>query len=130
MGWSVGFDTNWQRDIGYGVPSRCDHPGCGEEIHRGLAYVCGGEAYGGGHGCGLFFCDRHLAYLSIEGVEGASPQLCTRCIDRLTDESVKPYTPSPDLPEWLEWKLTDASWATWREKHPDEVAKIAQVCGQ
>ena len=42
MGWAVGFDNNWNRDIGYGVPAICDFPGCGEEIDRGLGYVCGG----------------------------------------------------------------------------------------
>src|SRR4051812_7048849 len=26
MGWSIGYDSNWQRDIGYGVPAFCDHP--------------------------------------------------------------------------------------------------------
>lgn len=39
MGWSVGFDENWQRDIGYGVPAYCDHPQCKAEIDRGLDYV-------------------------------------------------------------------------------------------
>jgi len=26
MGWSIGFDETWQRDIGYVVQSVCDHP--------------------------------------------------------------------------------------------------------
>jgi len=52
MGWSIGFDSRWNRDIGYGVPAYCDHPKCNEEIDRGLAYVCCGEQpYGGEHGC-------------------------------------------------------------------------------
>lgn len=37
MGWSIGFDTRWKRDIGYGVPAECDHPTCGAQIDRGLA---------------------------------------------------------------------------------------------
>ena len=37
MSWAVGFDSQWDRDIGYGVPAYCDHPGCGKEIDRGLA---------------------------------------------------------------------------------------------
>src|SRR5690606_23075125 len=53
MGWAVGYDSNWNRDIGYGVPTTCDHPGCNEKIDRGLSYVCGDEPYGGEHGCGL-----------------------------------------------------------------------------
>ena len=26
MGWSIGFDSKWNRDIGYGVPATCDYP--------------------------------------------------------------------------------------------------------
>lgn len=54
MGWSIGYDSKWKRDIGYGVPAWCDHPGCIEEIYRGLSHVCGGEPYGGERGCGLY----------------------------------------------------------------------------
>ena len=31
------------RDQGYGVPAKCDHPGCDADIDRGIAYACGGE---------------------------------------------------------------------------------------
>jgi hypothetical protein len=103
MGWQVGFDSRWGRDIGYGVPATCDFPGCGEAIDRGLGYVCGGEPYGGEDGCGLFFCGEHLA------------DLCERC-----EASRSPFEPTPDTPEWLEWKLTDESWAEWRRLHPAE----------
>jgi len=48
MGWSVGFDERWKRDIGYGVPADCDHADRGERIDHGLSYVCGGESYGDG----------------------------------------------------------------------------------
>lgn len=75
MGWSIGFDSNWQRDIGYGVPCTCDHPECDAEINRGLACVCGGEPHGGDDGCGLFFCGKHL----VLGVEGKAHQVCERC---------------------------------------------------
>jgi hypothetical protein len=47
MGWSIGYDSKWKRDIGYGVPAPCDLPGCDKEIDRGLAFVCGTEPYGG-----------------------------------------------------------------------------------
>lgn len=115
MGWSIGYDTNWQRDIGYGVPAQCDHPDCTAEIHRGLAYVCGGEPYGGEHGCGLYFCGSHLCYTVGED----KPQRCQRCA-----EDEKPYTPTPDIAEWLCWKLNDDSWAAWRHQNPDEVKAI------
>ena len=101
MGWSLGYDENWKRDIGYGVPADCDHPDCKEEIDRGLAYVCGGEPYGGENGCGLYFCGKHIF---CNGV----PQ-CERCIKKR-----KPFTPKPDSLKWLYFKMTDPSWEEWR----------------
>ncbi len=112
MGWSIGYDHNHERDIGYGVPAICDHPGCNEEIDRGLAYVCGGEPYGGGKGCGLYFCDNHLV---------TTGNLCDRCRDG--EES---YDPKPDTLEWISWKFTDESWGAWREENPEEIAKLKQ----
>jgi len=105
MGWSIGHDGRWDRDIGYGVPAICDHPECSKEIDRGLAYVCcGQEAYGGDDGCGLFFCGEH------QGDGGK----CERCA---ADE--KPFDPSPDTEEWTNHKATDPSWAEWREAQKD-----------
>lgn len=103
MGWSIGFDTKWNRDIGYGVPATCDHPRCGAKIDRGLSYVCGGEPYGGERGCGLYFCAEHLQHFS------RLPQLCSRCARRRD-----PFAPTPDVTEWIEHKRTDPSWAQWR----------------
>jgi hypothetical protein len=110
MGWSIGYDDKWQRDIGYGVPALCDHPGCTEEIDRGLSYVCGGEPYGGDRGCGLYFCEKHR--LMSERL----PMLCERCKARR-----KPFAAKPDHPEWIQWKLTDESWEEWRQEHPEFV---------
>jgi hypothetical protein len=114
MSWAVGYDTRWGRDIGYGVPAICDRPACGAKIDRGLAYVCGGEPYGGEHGCGLYFCGEHAA---------AGPgQLCDRCT-----AGQPPYEPTPDTAEWLNWKLTDESWAQWREENPEAVERARVV---
>lgn len=110
MGWSIGFDSNWGRDVGYGVPAVCDHPDCNEKIDRGLGHVCGGNPYGEPDGCGLFFCGKHL---------GWSPQLCERC-----ESGEEPFDPKPDAVEWIRWKLTDESWLTWRIDHPDKVAEL------
>ncbi|SDP39355.1 hypothetical protein SAMN04488061_2832 [Filomicrobium insigne] len=118
MGWSIGWDSNWQRDIGYGVPCTCDHPDCSEEIDRGLAHVCGGEPNGGDDGCGLFFCCAHL-YL---GVEGKERQVCERCA-----AGGEPFEPKPDVREWIEHKLTCPTWQQWRDEHPDEVAKLEEA---
>lgn len=117
MGWSVGFDSDWNRDIGYGVPARCDHPGCTEEIDRGLSYVCGGQPYGGDHGCGLFFCSKHRRYA---GDRRDNASVCVRCY-----YSRGSFTPTPDTAEWINWKLTDESWQQWRDENPEEVAKLS-----
>lgn len=106
MSWAVGFDEQWQRDIGYGVPAICDHPECNARIDRGLSYVCGGEPYGGERGCGLYFCPGHL-FLSPR-----LPQLCERCLNRRPEFQAK-----PDLPEWTEHKRTHPSWAAWRAEN-------------
>ena len=109
VSWAVGFDPTWQRDIGYGVPAYCDHPECAVEIDRGLSYVCGGDAYGGEHGCGLFFCTGHLLHVARHG---ATVQLCERCTRGLI-----PYEPKADHPSWIAHKNTDPSWAAWRANH-------------
>ena len=104
MSWSVGYDEDWQRDVGYGVPATCDHPGCGAKIDRGLSYVCGSEPYGGEHGCGLYFCAQH---------RHGSPQRCLRC-----EAGQEPFGPTPDTPEWTHHKATHSSWAEWRKENP------------
>lgn len=112
MGWSVGYDSNWNRDIGYGVPAICDHPGCGAAIDRGLAFVCGGEPYGGEHGCGLFFCGGHMLL-------GTRRQQCERC-----ENGQPPFEATPDTREWTEWKLADESWGPWRDENPETVSAM------
>lgn len=116
MGWAVGYDNNWKRDIGYGVPSICDHPECGTEIDRGLGYVCGDEPYGGESGCGLYFCGNHK-FLSRE----VGRFLCNRCCN-----GREPFKPTPDTLTWLKWKLQDDSWMQWRNKNPDRVEVIKE----
>lgn len=117
MSWSIGFDSNWNRDIGYGVPCICDHPGCNKEINRGLSYVCGGEPYGGEEGCGLYFCSEHLVFSDNH----------ERCVCRACANGAIPYDPKPDTQEWLRWKLRDESWQQWREENPDEVQRIRDL---
>ncbi len=111
MGWSIGYDSNWQRDIGYGVPAYCDHPKCSEVIDRGLGCVCGGEPYGGEKGCGLYFCENHL-YMW--------PQRCPKC----ARYDKKPYKAKPDHPEWIQFKLTDKSWAKWRKENWHKIEEM------
>jgi hypothetical protein len=110
MGWAVGYDSNWHRDVGYGVPAKCDHPDCDKDIDRGLGYVCGGDVYGGEDGCGLFFCGEHAR---------AFKGLCERC-----DSGADPFTPKPDTREWIEHKLTCPTWQRWRDDNPQTVDRL------
>jgi len=118
MGWSIGYDGKWKRDIGYGVPAYCDHPGCKAEIDRGLAFVCGGEPHGGDYGCGLFVCVEHQHSNKKYG-----PQLCQHCADRRRKE----LKPAQEHPDWVNHKLTDESWQQWRDAHPEEVAAMKSM---
>lgn len=108
MGWAVGWDPTWERDIGYGVPAPCDQPDCLVEIDRGLSYVCGGEPYGGDSGCGLYFCYDHRF-----------GSLCDRCVDGL-----EPWPAKGDTLEWMRWKLQHPSWGRWREENPETVFEL------
>lgn len=119
MGWSIGYDSNWNRDSGYAVPCTCDHPDCNKQIDRGLAYVCGGEPWGGDQGCGLFFCGSHLLF-KLGGKH--KPQRCEKCLNNR-----KPFKPKPDTKEWVKHKLKDSSWQQWREENPAEVTQMKAV---
>lgn len=110
MGWSIGFDDNWNRDVGYGVPAVCDHPRCNEEIDRGLSFVCGSEPYGGDRGCGLYFCGGHLEPV-FSLLHGKTRWLCPKC-----SSYKKPYKAKPDTKEWIDFKMTDPSWDGWRKE--------------
>ena len=101
MGWSLGYDSWWERDIGYGVPAQCDKPGCTEQIDRGLAYVCGNEPYGGENGCGRYYCYDDLGGEDENGVWECEHEEDGNYI-------------SADVEEWTNFKLTDDSWAQWR----------------
>lgn len=104
MSWAVGFSDRWQRDIGYGVPSWCDHPGCYETIDRGLAYTCGDLYPEENGGCGLVFCSKH------HFLGESNYFVCERCL-----EGKKPFEPSLDTDEWIKHKLKDKSWGPWRK---------------
>ena len=125
MGWSIGVING--RDVGYGVPATCDHPGCAENIDRGISFVCGEAPAGGEYGCGLFFCATHRTPVYFGEGEEDSPDadddafagVCTRCAAREA-----PFDPTPDVAEWVEWKLTDSSWERWRQENPAGVNRL------
>lgn len=121
MSWAIGFDSRWGRDIGYGVPAICDFPGCDQAIDRGLAFVCGGVPYGGEYGCGLFFCDGHM-FVVFDAEIDLAYQQCERC-----EQEQPPFEAKPDTREWIEWKLTDESWAQWRAENPAKVEAMQEA---
>jgi hypothetical protein len=121
MGWAIGYDTTWNRDVGYGVPAWCDHPKCNEKIDRGLAYVCGNQPYGGETGCGLYFCGQHLR-MGRCGEDGDPNMHCPRC-----NAYKPPYKhPKPDHQEWIVHKLRHESWGPWRLENPEKTALLRE----
>lgn len=122
MGWSLGFDSTWNRDIGYGIPAICDHPKCNKKIDRGLSYVCGSDPYGGEYGCGLYFCEDHMpGYRKPHGSD-RNISLCFRC-----ERYKQPYKAKPDCKEWIRFKLKDKSWKQWRDENPKEVIRLSET---
>lgn len=119
MSWAIGYDSNWDRDIGYGVPCYCDFPNCDAEIDRGLSYVCGGDPYGGDRGCGLFFCEEHRIR------HARLPELCPRCSRRYPNY----YKAKPDHPTWIKHKATHPSWAEWRRQNKKARTKLGASYG-
>lgn len=124
MGYSIGVGVDG-RDIGYGVVATCDHPNCEEKIDRGMSYCCGG--YFGDHadsGCYLYFCTKHqqMTYVG-EGKENDDSSeyvdLCERCAN-----GKAPFTPKPDHPDWVWWKLNHSSWEKWRQENSKEVLAL------
>ena len=121
MGWAVGYDDHWKRDIGYGIVAFCDHPECNKKIDRGLAYVCCDQEPRGGDGCGLYFCSEHKGYsrFSEPDEDGDEEFVLNDCCERCR-YSKDPFTPKSEHPLWIRFKLLDPSWAKWRDECPDE----------
>lgn len=46
MSWSCGFDSKWNRDIGYGVSAVCDFPGFAAAMTSGVVAVWRGDLDG------------------------------------------------------------------------------------
>lgn len=85
MGWAnCGEDSNG-RPIGYAHEATCDHPGCDEEIDRGLGYACG-EMHGEDEmSCERYFCDKHLYGFDLppgdeDGAGHQDTAICAECL--------------------------------------------------
>lgn len=130
MSWAVGEDLARKRHIGYGVPAICDHPGCDEQIDRGLEHRCGDLHEE--HGCALYFCGYHLYYVfDDEGDDHPdyTGSYCERCCDLTRDDVpyAEPYEPTPDTVEWASHVLNDESWAQFREEEPEWTARYKEI---
>lgn len=115
MYWAIGYDERWNRDVGFDVPGICDHPSCKNTIHRGVDHVCGGEPYGGELACGLYFCKDHLEMKTIRSSDKPI-QVCAQC-----SATQKPFEPTKDTQEWVQYKQTSNYWAGWRTHHKNKV---------
>lgn len=133
MGYAI-YQMNG-RDCGYGVPAICEHPGCNENIDRGMGYCCG-SAPDSEQGCHMYFCGKHLFYVSRineDGEEEHSTQLCEICSlnFKLGDDNYKLHAAlfpeKPDTEEWCHWKLEHESWQEWRDNNPEDVKKLRKV---
>jgi hypothetical protein len=115
---------------GYGVPTFCEHPGCNEEIDRGMSFACGGEPFSE-LGCDRYFCSNHL-YTTGFRRDGSDKRcdherkckcdfvdVCERCRD---GKESFPY--KPEHPDWVKHLLKHPSWRDWREENPEEVKKL------
>lgn len=79
MGWGDCGTDSKGRPIGYVFPATCDHPGCKEEIHRGLSYACEGMHGQNEGGCEGYFCGKHLFMVEDPYKRLCVPQLCESC---------------------------------------------------
>ena len=87
MGWgNCGTDSEG-RPIGYVFAAVCDHPGCKEEIDRGLGYACGGMHGVTEAGCEKYFCGKHRQnFVMISpGVRPDCETVCDQCQKDLLD---------------------------------------------
>ncbi|UTU08060.1 hypothetical protein CcrC1_gp374 [Caulobacter phage C1] len=89
MGWADCGTDSQDRPIGYAHAATCDHPGCEAQIHRGLAYACGGM-HGSSSGCEGYFCADHLVYVWDPG-EGVGVQVCETCESVLKDAMMQEF---------------------------------------
>jgi len=116
MTWAVGYDSYWERDVGYGVPAFCDYPDCKAEIDRGLSYVCcDSEPYGGEIGCGRYFCPKH-----------EMPQWGKDDVMFCGHSGMNADYYSADHPDWIKHKLSDESWQQWRDENKELVENLAR----
>lgn len=78
------YITNTGKEAGYLVDAVCEWGSCGVEIHRGMAYACGGEPGEYEDYCDGYFCYDHLEY--TDSPHGYSSLRCPECAERIRQE--------------------------------------------
>ena len=77
MGWADCGTDSRGRPIGYAVEATCDHPGCGQRIHRGLPFVCGTMHGEEDYACEGYFCEKHRQHWLP--IHGKPSMVCAAC---------------------------------------------------
>lgn len=84
MGWAYCGKDNNGREIGYGIEATCDHPGCNEQIDRGMGYACGGMHGKEEYYCDKYFCSKHLFYIDFVDIPYS---ICKECSELYIKEN-------------------------------------------
>lgn len=85
MGWGSCGEDSLGCPIGYMHDAKCDHPGCGKEINRGLAYACGGMHGKTEFGCEKYFCEDHRENYVYDRVCDTYARVCDECAKELIE---------------------------------------------
>lgn len=135
MGYSVYFSDKNNRWQGYGVPAFCDHPGCKNEIDRGMAYVCCGNQEHT-NSCGGFYCAEHAELCTLISEDEFDEALDDEEVQEqlelygLTEMPIfdedgyfyhcehKPIE-AKEHPSWIKHVSADESWKQWRDEEPE-----------
>lgn len=137
MGYGLYFSDKNNRFQGYNMHAYCDHPGCKNEIDRGMGYACCDNPEHTAS-CGGFYCEEHKHQLVYQDeLEDMSDEDLKRLgIDSREEQAHdeddgiiccthKPIEKDKEHPTWLKHVLTDETWQEWREKE-SEMAKHYQ----
>ncbi len=106
MGWANCGDDSKGRPIGYAHDATCDFPGCATEIHRGLAYACGGDHGETEWSCESYFCETHRANC-LPDTNGA---VCASCYATAKSYAIENPQDSAELiAHFVDWEGEDWS---------------------
>lgn len=136
MGYSVYYSDKNTRFQGYAMHAYCDHPGCKNEIDRGMGYVCCGNQ-DHPNSCGGFYCAEHADLCTLISEDEFEEALDDEEVQEqlesygLTEMPVfdedgyfyhcqhEPIEKDKEHPQWLNHVLTDESWEEWRNANPE-----------